>query len=123
MRTPEEHELVPAIREWLAATGRSSVSPGLSRGEANRQALELLRNGSSVVRSGSLRLDSDGLDVLWALTEELEKRPPEVETFNVCDRVYRQISACSAESDRFGERNELLHRLAKTGWKSAPEGL
>ncbi len=34
MRTEQEHEVVPAIREWLAATSDVEIPPGISREKA-----------------------------------------------------------------------------------------
>ncbi len=124
MSTAQEHEIVPAIREWLAATADLEIATGLSRDEARRRARELL----AAIEAGSVapdqvEADDDLKDVLWAIVEELDEKPLGHSTFEECDRVYQFVTALSVESDPFDERDEVLHRVARIGWGSAPGGL
>jgi hypothetical protein len=123
MITEQEHETVPAIRGWLAATSNVEIPIGLSCEDALRRAAELL--AAIAVKSLStdhLEVDDDLKDVLWAAVEELDAKQLCQETFEECHRVYQFILALPFNSDPFGERDEILHSVAKIGWRSAPGG-
>lgn len=125
MSTAQEHEIVPAIRDWLAATADLEIATGLSRDEARRHARELL----AAIAVGSVApdhvdADDDDLkDVLWAVVEELDEKPLGTPTFEECDRVYQFVAALSLERESFEERDDVLHRVARIGWRSSPGGL
>ena len=124
MITEQEHKSVPAIRGWLAATSHIEIPTGLSREEARLRAQELL----AAIIVGNISPDhvevNDELkDVLWAAVMELYERPLSQQAFKECDRVYQFVLALSVSSDPFDERNELLQRVARIGWRSAPGGI
>src|ERR1051326_4427909 len=97
MSAEPENEIVPAIRDWLAATSSVEVPCGLSRAEARRQASELLvAIGDGVLVPGQVDVDDTLIDVLWAATEELEEKPTGRATFEACDTVYKFVSAVSS---------------------------
>jgi tetratricopeptide (TPR) repeat protein len=122
--TDQEHELVPAIRDWLAATSDVDIPTGQSREEARRRARAILAElTAGTLTPDHLELDDDLRDTLWATAEELEERPHDQLTFDHCDRVYRFVSALSVGVDAFDERDQVLHRIAEVGWRSAPGGL
>jgi tetratricopeptide (TPR) repeat protein len=125
MSTSQEHEIVPAIRDWLAATSDVEIATGLSRDEARRRARDLL--AAIAVRSVApdhVEADDDDLkDVLWAVIEELDEKPLGTPTFAECDRVYQFVGALSLEGDLFEEVDDVLHRVARIGWRSSPGGL
>ena len=72
MSTELEHEIVPAIRGWLAASSGVDVPTGLSREEARRRARELLAAIAAgsiapgqvevVADAGNAGMASDGLE-------------------------------------------------------------
>lgn len=124
MITEQEHEIVPAIRSWLAATCDTEVPTGPSREEASRRARELI----VAVAAETATLDDtaavgDLMDILWAAVEELDSKPLGKGTFEECDRLYRFVLALSVANDLFGEKDQLLHRIARIGWRSGPGGL
>ena len=124
MTSSQEHEIVPAIRDWLSATADLEVATGVSRGEARQGARELLfaiEDGR--VTADQVEVNDDLKDVLWAMVEELDEKPLGDSRFEECDRVYAFVTALSLETDPFGERDEILHRVARIGWASAPDGL
>src|SRR5438552_13450736 len=119
MRSPPEHEIVPAIRDWLSATADLEVGTGLSREDARRRARALL----VAIRSGGAGPDAndhDLNDVFWALVEELEQKPLGTTTFQDCDQAYRFVTALSVERDPFEELDGVVNCLATTGWRSSP---
>lgn len=122
MRKEQEHEIIPAIRDWLAATADVDVSPGLSREESRRRARELLAELASgtIVRYSDF--DDDLRDVVWAAIDELNQLPPGQTTFQQCDRLYQLVSSLVGNCDPFGELDEILSQTAKIGWNSAPGG-
>ncbi len=68
-------------------------------------------------------MDDDFTDILWASIEELNDKPLGRPTFEECDCFYQFVAALSVENDPFDERDEVLHRVARVGWRSAPGGL
>jgi tetratricopeptide (TPR) repeat protein len=124
MSTEQEHVIVPAIRDWLAATSDVEIPPGLSREEARRRAREFLAAiVAGTVLTDQVEMDDDLKDLLWASVEELAEKSPGQSTFEECDRFYQFVAALSVENDAFDERDEVLHRVARIGWRSAPGGL
>lgn len=124
MSTEQEHEIVPAIRDWLAATSDVEIPSGLSREEARRRAHELI----GAIAAGRVVPDQvdvydDLKDILWASVEELNEKPRSQPTFEKCDRVYEFVAALQLENNFLGERDEILHRIARIGWRCAPGGL
>lgn len=119
-----EHDLVPAIRDWLAATLDLDVTPGPSREDACKGARNLLaRIAAGSIDPRVYDLGDDLKDVLWAVADVLGEQPTGAQTLDRCDRVYRFISALPLWDDPFDERDEILHRVAKVGWSSVPGGL
>jgi len=124
MSTVPEHEIVPAIRDWLATTADLEVATGLSRDEARRRAREFLATVvAGSVAPDQVEIDDDLKDVLWAMVEALGEKPLGHSTFEECDHVYQFVSALSVENDPFAERDEVLQRIARIGWHSSPGGL
>ncbi|HSP93966.1 MAG TPA: hypothetical protein VLU06_05395, partial [Thermoanaerobaculia bacterium] len=124
MSTEQEHEVVPAIREWLAATSDVEIPPGMSREEARWRAREFLAAVvAGTVVPDQVEVDDDFTDILWASIEELNGKPLGRQTFDECDCFYQFVVALSVENDPFDERDEVLHRAARIGWRSAPGGL
>ncbi len=124
MITEQEHESVPSIRGWLAATSDVEIPIGLSREEACRRARELLAAiTAGSLSSDDLEVDEDLKDVLWAAVEQLDAAPLSQQTLEHCDRVYQVVLDMPVSDDPFDERDEILHRVAKIGWRSAPGGL
>ncbi len=124
MSTEQEHEIVPAIRDWLAATSGVEIPLGLSREDARWRACEFLAAiVDGTIAPDQVEMDDDLKDVLWASVEELDEKPLSQLTFEECDCFYRFVAALSVEDDPFDERDEILHRVARIGWRSAPGGL
>lgn len=124
MRTDQEHEIVPAIRDWLAATSDVEIPPGLSREETRRRAREFLAAfEAGAVVPHQVEVDDDLMEVLWATVEELDEIPLCQPIFQECDRFYKFVVSLRIENDFFDERDEILHRVARIGWRSAPGGL
>ena len=119
-----EHEVVPVIRDWLAATSNVEIPVGPTRAESRRQARALL----AAIVAGTVIPDQaemdDGLkDILWASVEELDEKPLGQPTLEDCNRFYQFVAALSLGKDPFYERDEVLHRVARIGWRSASGGL
>jgi tetratricopeptide (TPR) repeat protein len=124
MSLGHEHEMLPLIRDWLAATRGIEVAVGLSSGEARRRALEFLDSiESKRVVSDAVGVDDDLKDTLWGVLAELDERPIGPSTLRVCNRVYQFVSAVPWPDGIFEERSDLLHGLASVGWRSAPGGV
>ncbi len=124
MIAEQEHEIVPAIRGWLAATSDMEIPIGLSREEARRRGRELLvAIVAEALPPDNLEVDDDLKDVLWAAIEELDAKQFGQETFEECDRLYRFLLDLRPGTDTFDERDDLLHHVARIGWRSAPGGL
>jgi tetratricopeptide (TPR) repeat protein len=124
MMAEQEHEIVPAIRGWLAATSDIEVPIGSSREDARRRGAELLaRIASGNVSSDNLEVDDVLKDTLWAAVEDLKRKPLCRQTFEDSDRFYQFVLDMPLTDDPFDERDEILHRAAKIGWCSAPGGL
>ncbi len=124
MITEQEHEVVPAIRTWLAATSATEIPTGLSRDEAHLGARELLAEiAVGSLSRDHLEVDDSLMDLLWATVEELDARPVSQQAFEECDRLYQFVLRLPIESDPLDERDEILHRVAQIGWRCAPGGL
>lgn len=124
MSTQENHEIVPAIRDWLAATTDVEIPLGLSTADARRGARQFLAGiAAGTVEPDSVEVGDDLKDILWASVEELNEKPLGRATFEECDRFYQFVARLRVEKDPFYERDEVLHRVAKLGWRSAPGGL
>ena len=124
MSTELEHEIVSSIRKWLAATSTVELPSGLSRDEAHRRAQVFLNAIiAGTVGPYQVEADEDLKDILWASVEELDGKPLGQRTFEECDRFYQFVLALTVENDPFEEREEILHRVAVIGWRSAPGGL
>ncbi len=124
MKSELEHCSVPAICDWLRETSDLEIPVGQSREDALRRARELL---AMLATRGDipaqLELDDDFRDVLWASVEELDQRPRCQATFKECDHFYQSVAALATDDDPFQECDEVLHRTAQIGWRSAPGGL
>lgn len=124
MITEPEHEIIPAIRDWLAATSDVEIPCGLVREEARRRAHDLL----GAIAAGSvvpeyLDVDDESKDILWASVEELDGKPVSQQTFEECDCFYQFVLALQVKNDVFKERDGILRCVARIGWRSAPCGL
>ena len=124
MSTEPEHEIVPAIRAWLAATADVEIPLGLSREDSRHRGRELL----AAIEAGSVVPDQleagDELkDILWASVEELDGKTLGRSTFEECNTFYQFVAALTMENEYLGERDEILHLVARIGWRSVPEGL
>ena len=119
-----EHEVVPRIRAWLAATSDVEIPTGLSREKARRTALDLLnRLGTQAMNPETFEVDDDTKDAFWSLVEELRSRASGLRTFEACDGSYKFISAIAWENDQCNERDEILHQIAQIGWRASPDGI
>ena len=124
MSTQQDHEIVPAIRDWLAATTDVELPLGLSREDARERARAFLAAiVIGTVIPDHVDVDDDLKDILWASVEELDEKPISQPTFEECDRFYQFVAALTVENDSFDECDEVLHRVARIGWRSAPGGL
>src|SRR5438128_413157 len=116
-------QITQAIHDWLLATSEVEIPVGMSRIDAQRQGSDLL----SAILAGTadpaqVALDDDLKDVLWSLVVDFEGKPVGL-VIEDCDRVYQFLLAIAWENDQFGERDELLHKLARAGWSSTHGGL
>jgi tetratricopeptide (TPR) repeat protein len=124
MSGQHDHEIVPAIRDWLAATTGVELPLGLSRADARRRAPEFLAGiAAGTVLPENVDVDEELKDILWASVDELDAKPLGRATFEECDRFYQFVMGLRVENDAFYERDEVLHGVARLGWRSAPGGL
>jgi tetratricopeptide (TPR) repeat protein len=118
-----EHELVTPIRDWLAATSEVDIPPGISRDDARAQGHRLLgRVNGEALSPNSTEASDDLQDILLASVEILESRESNGETFYECEKFFRYVSALPERADPFDERSDILHRVARFGWRCAPDG-
>ena len=117
----QEHDLVPAIRDWLRASSDTDIPAGLPRANALREADALLTGASfsSLVDQSQETIR----DVLWAAVELLEAKPANPATFMACDHAYRFVSSLPRTPDPFHEVDEILQRIARAGWSCTEGGL
>ena len=124
MSTQQEHEIVPAIRDWLAATTGMEIPLGLSPTDARRGAREFLSAiAAGTVLPDNVEMDDELKDILWASVGELSDKPLGHPTFEESDRLYQFVAALPMGNDPFDERDDLLNSVARIGWRSAPGGL
>ena len=124
MRSQLEHELITPIQDWLRATANIEIPLGLSRDDARRRVRELLATiVEDTVVTDQKEMDDVLKDVLWAAVEVLDEEPLGEPTFEKCDRFYEFVTALSVEDEPFDELDDILHCVARIGWRSARGGL
>jgi tetratricopeptide (TPR) repeat protein len=112
---------VSLIPSWVAATQNVDIPAQPDEEELDRCVVELrgrLKDGTW--EDFNLEADDQGLAVLSRLCFELSK-PFSVGDSTLCESVvaYELVSRLTWPTDLFGERNEILTRLALVAWRDS----